>query len=211
MASAMKRQMGKPDGSLKAAPSACQAPPAASRSADFASADVNNPSFNPDKTEGVGNQPRVVVRLALRDDPLGSLRAHGAIDGVEYLAGRYWQELQERASVSRMKAIDPSRDMVDGGRAFNFGSDGQRMAMNKLAKANMRLGEAAASLVQHVLGAGMTIEQAAAALGSTGQWAIRGWRFVFRMALETLAVEFGLASPPAPPAVYERRTIQRAP
>src|ERR1700760_3482336 len=56
----------------------------------------------------------IVVLRQLRNDPLARLHNHRQIDKAQYLAGRRYQrdwEIAERGA----RAIDPTRERVDGG------------------------------------------------------------------------------------------------
>jgi hypothetical protein len=83
------------------------------------------------RLEHVGEGPpmRVPVKarpryriVALRDDPIGQMAKRrqlgNDVDDVEdrLAAARKWQELHEHAEIGGARGIDPSRDIVDGGR-----------------------------------------------------------------------------------------------
>jgi hypothetical protein len=66
----------------------------------------------------------IVVSRQLRGDPLGRLHAHGQIDQAQYNAGRAFQfdwETAERGA----RAIDPTKEAVDGGQMPEPITDGQ--------------------------------------------------------------------------------------
>jgi hypothetical protein len=70
---------------------------------------------------------KIVVSRQLRGDPLGRLHAHGQIDQAQYNAGRAFQfdwETAERGA----RAIDPTKEAVDGGQMPEPITDGQAAA-----------------------------------------------------------------------------------
>jgi hypothetical protein len=85
----------------------------------------------------------IVVSRQLRGDPLGRLHAHGQIDQAQYNAGRAFQfdwETAERGA----RAIDPTKEAVDGGQMPEPITDGQ--ARGKGASCGDRAGIGAADL-----------------------------------------------------------------
>src|SRR5262249_51218620 len=58
---------------------------------------------------------KVTVLRQTRGDPLGRLHAHHQIDDAQYHAGRAYQGDRERADRGA-RAIDPTKEAVDGGR-----------------------------------------------------------------------------------------------
>lgn len=153
--------------------------------------EIVNPHFDPNN---FAEPERIIVKRATRDDPLGSMRAHGTIDELQFLAGREWQMLYERASISSVRAMDPSKDIVDGGAPPSFGSDGQRIAMNRIVKTSAALGTFGTQLVILVLADGLRIDQAAAVLSTTRGQNERAIGVMFRMALDALVIEFGYST-----------------
>jgi hypothetical protein len=136
---------------------------------------------------------RVAAVVSLRDDPLRRLRARNQIDEAQFLAGRHWQRLCEEAEIGGIRAVDTTREPVDGGRQRDLLTDRQRQAAEGLIRAAHALGREGDALVRDVLGRRLFIEQAAVLRGATTQ---RGTAYVgrrLRECLETLAVEFGYA------------------
>lgn len=139
---------------------------------------------------------KIVVLRSTRNDPLADMKAKNQIDQCDYVAGRHWQAAWENAEIGSVRAIDPSKEAVDGGRIPEVFTDQQRRAVVDLKAARVALGREGHQLVQDVLGSGMSISQAAIArgLGSEADRKYIGKRF--RECLATLAVRFGYSNEP---------------
>jgi hypothetical protein len=135
---------------------------------------------------------KIVVMRSLRDDPLGAMHASNQIDEAQYMAGRHWQKAFELSEVGGAKAIDPTREAVDGGQiAQSSITDSQRRAFADLIKASRALGMEGEAIVRDILGRHMTVALTAAKRGLHGE---RERLYIgrrFREALETLAQTFG--------------------
>jgi hypothetical protein len=116
--------------------------------------------------------------------------ARNQIDRAQYAAGRKWQQYHERAAVGTVKAVDPSKTPVDGGKIPEPLNDRQVEAVRKLNEARKELGAADTELIYLILGERWQIRQVAAHRGKDHNYI--GKRF--RDALETLATLWGLAS-----------------
>ncbi len=130
---------------------------------------------------------------AYRGDPLANMLRRGDIDQVQELAGRHWQQAYERVELGGARAIDPTREAVDGGQIPEPFTDAQRKAAMDLAKAGRAIGALQESVVRDVLVAGMSMEQIALARGFNDQGAIKFYGRLFRESLKTLSVVFGFA------------------
>jgi hypothetical protein len=137
---------------------------------------------------------KIVAFRSLRNDTLAHMHHHRQIDDAQYYAGRHWQRSYELAEVGGAKAIDPTREAVDGGRSQVPGvTDEQSRAFASLARAARFLGMEGEAIIQDVLGGCCTIEMAAA---RRGLLTIREREYLgkrFRECLETLAVVYGYA------------------
>lgn len=134
---------------------------------------------------------KVRVLRSLRDDPVGALHAAGQIEYYHYLVARHWQSAYQIAEVGGARAIDPTREAVDGGLIPEFFTDQKRKALGDLFKAKQALGEQGNILVHDVLANGMTIRAAALKRGAVAE---RDRLYIgrrFRECLETLALLFG--------------------
>lgn len=130
---------------------------------------------------------RIQVLRSVRDDPLSRLHYRGHIDHAQYAAGRAWQADYEAAEVGGVKAMDTTKEPVDGRRLPDMLTDRQRQAMRRLSRDDGALGQEGAIIVRRVLVQAMTFEQIGAERGDIGQFMIRYLGKRFREALETLA------------------------
>lgn len=138
---------------------------------------------------------KITVLRSLRDDPLAALHACNQIDQCQYIAGRHWQRAFELAQGTGLRAIDTTREAVDGGQiAQATVTDKQIKAFGDLAKASKALGMEGESIAMDVLGRGLTLSATAAkrALTTEADRKYIGRRF--REALDTLAGVFGYAN-----------------
>jgi hypothetical protein len=138
---------------------------------------------------------RIVVFRAIRSDPLARLHDRGQIDEAQYRAGRHWQSAYERAEISGARAIDPTKEAVDGGQIARAGiTDAQAAAFATLAKAAKTAGVIGTNLLIDVLAHGMTTEQVSRARGYSNQRSADFYARLFRETLDGLAIEFGYAA-----------------
>ncbi len=137
---------------------------------------------------------KIMVMRSLRDDPLAAMQAAGQIDQCQYNAGRHWQKALELSEVGTVKAIDPAKEAVDGGRLADPISEPQRKAIRDLARVDQRLGSEGAILVRDVLGKGMTIAQAADRRGLTSEPNRKYLGKRFRECLDSMALVLGYAT-----------------
>lgn len=137
---------------------------------------------------------KITVLRSLRDDPLAAMHGAKQIDQAQFIAGRHWQRAFELTSVGGVRAVDLTRERVDGGGIPQPTlSDAQMRAFADLKRAMSALGLEGESLIKDFLGRGLTLRDVAARRGVTGERArgYIGWRL--RECLDTLAVEFGYA------------------
>ena len=137
---------------------------------------------------------KLTVLRSLRDDPLASMHNAKQIDEAQFIAGRHWQRAFELAEVGGVRAVDMTRERVDGGGIPQATiSDAQIRAFGDLAKAVTALGLEGESLIRDFLGRGFCLRDIAARRGahSERERGYIGWRL--RECLDTLAVEFGYA------------------
>lgn len=137
---------------------------------------------------------QVVVLRSLRDDPLAGMFARRQIDQAQYDAGREWQRLTEKTEIGNVKAIDPTKEAVDGGRFPELYREGAARAARDLAHAHATLGMIGESIVKDILGSRLTIKQSGARRGYTSKAEIEFMGQRFREALNTLAEVFGCAT-----------------
>jgi hypothetical protein len=137
---------------------------------------------------------KIVVLRSTRHDPLANMKSKGLIDQCDYVAGRHWQAAFENAEIGGVRAIDPTREAVDGGRLPELLTDTQRRAVQDLKAAREALGREGHQLICDVLGAGMSITQATCSRGLSSEADRKYTGKRFRECLSTLAVRFGYAN-----------------
>lgn len=138
------------------------------------------------------NGTTLVVMRSTRDDPLADHHARGHIDEAQYRAGRRFQNLFERAE-RPVRAIDPSKEAVDGGKAIDPLTDGQIKALAGLRQSYEELGQDGSAIIHDVLIHGMTMMGIAA----KRKMATKDWEQYFgkrfRECLDCLAIVYGFA------------------
>jgi hypothetical protein len=136
---------------------------------------------------------KIVTLRSIRNDPLARLHSHRQIDEAQYQGGRAFQDDWERAERGP-QAVDPTREYVDGGRAREPITEGQRKAVLRLNRAERELGADGSVLVHEVLILGMTMEQIGQRRGVAGQRWIDYFAKRFRECLDRLALIYGFAT-----------------
>ncbi len=126
----------------------------------------------------------------IRCDPLGRLHSHRQINEAQYAAGRKYQEDWETAERGA-RAIDPTREAVDGGRFPEALTDRQVKARKRLAKLRGELGRRLTRVLDAVLIEGRTIEKIAQ---SQAQSVLKLHGNLFRVALNEIAEMYGFAN-----------------
>src|SRR5271154_5565469 len=122
------------------------------RNAEVAEVEIDNPlALEPGE--------KIVALRSIRNDPLGRLHSHRQIDEAQYHGGRAFQDDWEKAERGP-KAIDPTREYVDGGSAREPITERQRRAVLRLHRIERELGADGIVLVHEVLVLGLTMEQA---------------------------------------------------
>jgi len=135
---------------------------------------------------------KIIAFQSLRDSPLNYMRARGQIDEAQYNAGKKLQGYYERAEIGGLRAIDPTRERVDGGRVTETLTESVQEAIQQVIRLERVLGAEGAALARHVLCYGYGIAQCAQMRGMTGQLYTKYVGIRFREVLETLAVELKL-------------------
>jgi hypothetical protein len=103
---------------------------------------------------------KILAMRSVRNDPLGSLHAHRQIDDHQYEAGRLYQRDVE-VSEQGLRAIDPTREKVDGGLPAELLSDAQQDARASRKGAEAAMGLIGASIARDILVDGMSYGQIA--------------------------------------------------
>lgn len=137
---------------------------------------------------------KIIVFRSTRNDVLADMRAREQITDCDYDAGRYWQNAYEKSQIGSIKAIDTTREAVDGGRPPEALTDRQRKGADDVDAARLGLGPVGNELVHDVLAHGLSIRLAARRRGLVSQHHRRVIGLQFRVCLQTLAVLFGMAT-----------------
>jgi hypothetical protein len=130
-----------------------------------------------------------------RDDPLAGLHARKHIDEAQYQGGRSFQHDFETAERGP-KAIDPSKEAVDGGQMPEPITEAQRKATVRLASVHRELGANGSALINAFLIAGLNIDKICDDRHLTAE---RERLYVSRRVrecLDELAVFYGFAAGP---------------
>ena len=156
------------------------------RNAEVAAVEVDDP---------LGLEPgdKIVTLRSIRSDPLGRMHAHRHIDEAQFQGGRAFQTDWEKAERGP-RAVDPTREYVDGGQMREPITEGQRKAVLRLNRAERELGADGSALVHEVLILGMTTEQIGQRRGLNAQRWNDYFARRFRECLDRLALIYGFAT-----------------
>lgn len=135
---------------------------------------------------------KLIVMRSIRNDPLAGLHARQFIDDAQYHGGRRFQADFEAAERGP-RAIDPSKEAVDGGLMPEPITEAQQRAALKLAEVYQVLGLNGSSLTENVLIHGLTIEQVCVARGASSDLERKYLGRRFRECLDCLAKIYGFA------------------
>lgn len=136
---------------------------------------------------------KILAFRSLRDDPLGRLHDRRQIDEAQYSAGRAYQRDFETAERGP-RAIDPSKEAVDGGRVPEPLTEQQRKAALRLKACADELGVHGRKLIQDFLIQGMTMEQVAQVRGLTpSKFTLEYYGRRVRECLDSLAIVYNFA------------------
>jgi hypothetical protein len=125
---------------------------------------------------------------------LENLHARGQIDEAQYKAGRQMQTFYEQSEIGGVRAIDPAKEAVDGGRMAETLTEQVQRAIQEVLRLEKALGQEGAALCRHVLCNGFSIKQCASIRGMESAHYTNYVGARFREVLETLAVELELVS-----------------
>lgn len=147
---------------------------------------------------------KALVFASLRDDPLLRFHARGQIDDAQFEAGRAMQELFDAAEISNLKAIDTTRENVDGGQLAEMLNVRRMEAADRLSKypngLRYKLGTEGYALCRAVLAERKFLIHIAVERGHVderGKPQARAVNYLFRRlkeCLDTLAFELNLAT-----------------
>lgn len=135
---------------------------------------------------------KIIVMRSLRDDPLQTLFAKKVIHEAQLEGGKAYMRDWETAERGP-RAIDPTKEAVDGGRLPEPFTESQRKATRRLNEANYALGQQGSALIMNVLVLRQTMKQVAENRGLSGS----RWEDYFSKRLQesltTLAEVYGFA------------------
>ena len=137
---------------------------------------------------------RIVALRSTRGDPLAKLHTHHQIDEAQYRGGRAFQQDWEKAERGP-RAVDMTRERVDGGQAREPITEGQRRAVARLNRIEHELGADGTVLVHEVLILGMTTQQVGERRGLVAQRWKDYFARRFQECLDRLALFYGFATP----------------
>ena len=158
--------------------------------AEVASAEIDDPlALEPGE--------KIIALRSIRNDPLGRLHSHRHIDEAQYRSGRAFQDDWEKAERGP-RAVDPTREYVDGGQAREPITERQRRAVLRLGRIERELGADGIVLVHEVLVLGLTMEQVGLRRGLRGQRWKDYFARRFQECLDRLALIYGFASKNSP-------------
>ena len=138
---------------------------------------------------------KIVAIRSTRNDPLADLYTREYIDNAQFEGGRAFQRDFETAERGP-RAIDPSKEAVDGGLMPEPITEAQKRAVDSLAVAFKELGADGSALMHDFLVDGRTMGDIANRRGLQGQ----RWNDYFgvrvRECLHSLAFVYGFAAEP---------------
>ena len=156
------------------------------RNAEVASVEIDDPlALEPGE--------KIVAIRSVRNDPLARLHSHRQIDEAQYRGGRAFQDDWEKAERGP-RAVDPTREYVDGGQAREPITERQRRAVLRLNRVEHELGADGVLLVHEVLVLGLTMEQVGQRRGLRGQRWMDYFSKRLRECLDCLAQTYGFAT-----------------
>ena len=135
---------------------------------------------------------KITALRSIRNDPLAALHAKHQIDEAQYQGGRAFQSDWEKAERGP-RAIDPSKEAVDGGQAPEPITDHMRKAAVRLNRVERELGADGSALTHDVLITGLTMAQVGQRRGLTTQRWQEYFARRFRECLDRLALIYGFA------------------
>lgn len=95
---------------------------------------------------------KIETTASLRDDILRHMRVRDEIDDAQFHAGRLYERYVEKSQIGSVKAMDPTKEPVDGGGVFYDPlTDTQVDASRQLSEAARVLGRRGETLVRLVL------------------------------------------------------------
>ena len=156
------------------------------RGAQVAPIEVDDPM-------GLDPGDKIATLRSIRNDPLAAMHAKGHIDEAQYHGGRAFQRDWEKAERGP-RAIDPSKEAVDGGVRPEPITESQRKAVLRLNQAERELGADGSAITHEVLISGMTMAQIGQRRGLNSQRWQEYFARRFRECLDRLALLYGFST-----------------
>ena len=130
------------------------------------------------------NGEQISVVRNIKDDPLAGMLARRQIDQAQFIAGRTWQRYWEDSEIGCVRAVDPTKEPVDGKSPPRSPfTDKQQHAFSELQQVRGILGQEGNTIVCEILGQRVQLEMVA-------QWHARPKPYIgmrFRECLESMA------------------------
>jgi hypothetical protein len=136
----------------------------------------------------------ISVQRSIRSDPFALMHSRGHIDAPQYTSGRLWQFYRERSEVGNIRAIDPTREAVDGGRFKPPDISKMSAALLQLKLVDRALQPYEASVVCDVLERNMSIREIATARSITSGRQIGSLMITFRGGLDVIGEVLGVTT-----------------
>lgn len=132
----------------------------------------------------------------LRDDPVGQMAKRGHLGvgeerDIRLKAARHWQRLYEQAEIGGARGIDPTRDVVDGGRFETGDTDVRLAAFTRLNQICRKLYLEDERLLTWVLEQKRTLKEYAVLFSTGGERRVAKLGDQFNRALDEVATFFG--------------------
>lgn len=142
---------------------------------------------------------KIVAFRSLRDDPLARLHCRKMISDVQHEAGKDYRRDMELVEIGGARAIDPTKEAVDGGRFIAEPiSAAYGKAHKRLGEAGVAMGLLQESIVRAVLAGNLFPGQVAVVRGFRSEKDQGHYAWLFRKALDVLAVFYGHSNEPLP-------------
>lgn len=122
------------------------------RQAEVISISVDDPFFNRAYTETTSNTRQIQALLNVRESPARYYEARDKITKDMAAAADRFRRLYETAGGGSVKAMDTTKEPVDGGFMSDGLTDAKLRAANELKLAYLKLGKAGYELVEQVCG-----------------------------------------------------------
>lgn len=103
----------------------------------------------------------MIAQVNVRESSIDHMASRGRINAAQEEAGQRFRKLWEKAAVGRNKAMDTSKEPVDGGGVGDPISDDLVRAAEELSKVLRVTGQAGAQLLIAIVGEGKRIEDVA--------------------------------------------------